>query len=79
MLPATVWDWPELLTELGRRETASVLIAGSDELASSLLGRRLVDRVVASSRTHVPRGFSTRQPPIGADSQVVAYREDGER
>ncbi len=77
-LPATVWDWPELVMELARRETTSVLIPGPGELALFMLQGGLVDRVVAASQANVPRGFA---PLLGSrtDEYFVAQREDGTR
>lgn len=75
-LPATVWDWPELMAELARQEATSVLIPGPDELTLPMLKHGLIDRVVASVPAHIPGGFGPPRPTTGTGSYVVAYRED---
>jgi pyrimidine deaminase RibD-like protein len=76
MLPATVWDWTELLEELARRETTSVLIPGPGEVAQAMMRYGLVDRIVSARRSHIPRDFGAPRPGAIGESYFVADRED---
>jgi pyrimidine deaminase RibD-like protein len=75
-LPVKVWDWPELLQELARREVTSVLLPDTGGPATSMLQLHLVDRVVVASRNDVPHGFALRHSTLDVRPPFVSYRED---
>jgi pyrimidine deaminase RibD-like protein len=75
-LPAKVWDWRALLTELARREITSALVPARGGPALAMLEHHVVDRVVASTRAEIPRGFTVGPEAFGAGSCFVAYRDD---
>lgn len=76
LLPARVWDWQTLLTELARREIASALVTAHGGPALSLLQHNLIGRVVAATRDDVPRGFRVRHEAHETASCVTAYPDN---
>jgi pyrimidine deaminase RibD-like protein len=74
-LPAIVWNWHELLLELGRREITSAVAPARGGPGLWLLQQHLADRVVTSTPAEIPPGFTLRQEGHESSACCIAARD----